>query len=128
MTFTATTRVGILRGTTTDALGDVVDNMTDSALVAILASVPASLIETSRNVYDPATGQRRTVRYMTCRLPATVAHPGTGARTPVTILEGDRVKDWSTGRIYALSEKVTVARSLAGQSSITLDLQDVTSS
>lgn len=122
MTFLATTRVAILRGSTTSALGDEVESNGDAAIVPALASLPASLVERTKNVYDPASGARRTVRLITCRVPARVGHPATGVATTVVLVEGDRVKDLGTGRIYALAETVTVPRSLAGQSSLTLDL------
>lgn len=121
--FLATTRVAVIRGTTTSTLGDEVEGNADADIVAELADIPASLIERDRNVYDPASGTRRTVRLVTCRVPATVGHPVTGVATPVTLLEGDRIKDKGTGRVYALAETVTVPRSLAGMSSLTLDLK-----
>lgn len=115
MTYLATTRVAVLRGKTTNSLGDPVDDMTDGAIVAGYESLPASLIETSKDVFDPATGTRRTVRVVTARLRPTVA-----------TVEGDRIKDLGTGIIYAIGEKVAVARSLSGMSSLTLDLEGLT--
>lgn len=126
MTFLATTRVAILRGTVEDALGDEVDDngTLDEAIVDGLSDIPASLIETSKAVYDPASGTRRTVRVIACELPTAVGHPDTGERTPVALWDGDRIKDNVTGRIYAIDESVHIPRSLAGMSSLTLDLRD----
>lgn len=124
MSFQANTRVAILRGTTTTALGDEADDNSAGAVVPALADMHASLIERGRSVYDPASGTRRTVRVITCRVPVSTPHPDTGEPTPVAILEGDRVRDNRTGRIYAFTEGVSVPRSLAGQSSLTLDLKD----
>lgn len=123
MTFLATTRIAIIRGTTQNTLGDWVETNDDSAIVAALADIPASLVERSKSVYDPASGTRRTIRVITCRVPLSVGHPATGVVTPVALLEGDRVKDKSTGRIYAFDESMTVPRALSGQSSLTLDLR-----
>ena len=116
MTFVATTRIAVLRGSADNGLGDLVDDNTDAAIVPALADVPAGLVEKMRDVYDPATGVRRTVRVVACRV-----RPG------LAILEGDRIKDKATGRVYALRERTPVRRSLAGQSSLLLDLEDVTS-
>lgn len=100
-----------MRGTATNATGDEVDDNTTP--VAGLADIPAGLIEVSKDVFDPASGTRRTVRIIRARI-----------RGNITVLEGDRIKDLKTSRIYAIDEKVTVPRSLAGQSSLTLDLRD----
>lgn len=110
MTFLATTRASVLRGTTTDALGDEVDANGGSP-VAGYDDLIASIVERRTSVYDPASGTRRTVRFYSCRLPYFVV-----------LAEGDRIKDNNTGEIFAITEKVTVPRSLAGQSSLTLKL------
>ena len=123
--FLATTRVGILRGSTESDLGDTVDDNTDAALVAVLADMPASLIEKDRDVYDPASGTRRTVRVVTARIPVAVPHPTTGVATPVVVLDGDRLKDRRTGIVYAILEQVRTPRSLGGASSLTLDLEGI---
>lgn len=123
MTFLATTRIAILRGVTTNALGDDVEGNTDASIVSGLSDIPASLIERSKTVWDPASNTRRTVRVVTCRVPVAIGHPATGVSTPVVVLEGDRIKDNNTGRIYAFSEAVAVPRALSGQSSLTLNLE-----
>ncbi len=45
----------------------------------------------------------------------------------MTLEEGDRIKDTRTGRIYALDNFTTVPRTIAGMSSLTLDLRDTAS-
>lgn len=123
--FQANTRVSVLRGAPAEtALGDEVDDNSAGAIVAAYADIPAALTERSRNVFDPASGTRRTVRIITCRIAPVVAHPTTGVRTPVVLEDGDRIKDRRTARVYAINETVTVPRSLAGMSSLTLDLRD----
>lgn len=123
--FMANTRVSVLRGAAAENdRGDEVDDNGAGAIVAAYADMPAALTERSRNVFDPASGTRRTVRVITCRILPVVAHPATGVRTPVVLEDGDRIKDGLTGRVYALNETVTVPRNLAGMSSLTLDLRD----
>lgn len=121
--FLANTRVAVIRGITESTLGDEVETNGAEGIVAAFADMPAALTERSRSVFDPATGTRRTVRVITCRIPVSVGHPTTGVITPLVLLEGDRIKDNNTGRIYALDEHVAVPRNLAGMSSLTLDLK-----
>ena len=111
MTFLATTRVAVIRGGSTDPLGDEIDANGGSAVVGY-ESLPASIIERAKAVYDPASGTRRTVRVVTGRIPA-----------GVKLLEGDRIRDNTTRVVYAISESAAVARSIAGMSSLTLDLK-----
>jgi hypothetical protein len=80
----ATTRVSILRGTTTDAWGDEQD--TDTALYT---GIPASLIEQSRRVTTRDDPTPRIVRYAVARVPAD---------TDVT--DQDRLRDERTGATY----------------------------
>lgn len=110
MTYLATTRGALMRGSTTNATGDEVDDT--GAPVAGWDDFPVGLVEKSKAVYDPASGTRRTVRVVAARVP--VALP---------VAEGDRLRDNRTGIIYAIVEQVVVPRSLAGQSSRTLDLK-----
>lgn len=125
MTFLATTRVAVLRGTSETPLGDELDDNDAGNVVPALADIPASLIEKSKGVWDQATQTRRTVRVVTCRIPTHVAHPETGVRTAVVLEDDDRIKDTRTGRVYALNESTHTPRSLAGMSSLTLDLRDL---
>jgi hypothetical protein len=125
--FLATTRVAILRGGEPDTLGDEIEDNDDGAIVEGLDDVPASIIETTKRVYDPSTGTRRTVRNITGRMPVQVGHPSTGEPVIVELQDGDRIRDNVSGRIYALSEHTDVARDLSGASSLTLDLKDTAS-
>lgn len=113
MTFLATTRVSILRGETQNTVGDPIDdNRFPDAVVPGLGDLPASLIEKSRKVYDFASQEQRTVRWVVGRLT-----PGTDIR------DGDRVRDNRTGTIYALDEITRKPRSISGQSDLILDLR-----
>lgn len=113
MVFLATTRASIYRGQTTPVEGlDPVDN--NVTPVAGLESLPASLIEKSRKVYDQTSQQQRTIRWCVGRFT-----PGTDIRA------GDRVKDNRTGIFYVLDELTTKPRSIAGQSDLILDLRIV---
>ena len=120
MTFLATTTVDVLRGTTTNTTGDEVDDNTGDP---VYAGVRASLIERDKVVWDPSTGTPRTVRVIKCRVPTHVPDE-TGALVELTLLDGDRVRDAGTSRIYAYDEQTVVPRSLAGMGSRTLDLKD----
>lgn len=82
----ANTKVSILRGTTTNAQGDVVDGTT-----VVTADIPASLLESSRRTYLPAEGATRVPRTHVLRL----TH-GTDVR------KDDRIKDQTTNRIYQI--------------------------
>lgn len=108
----ATTRLAVYRGVTTNALGDEVDD-NDTPVVG-LERIPASLIETTKRVQDPASGIWRTV-------PKLTASPTNPA---VDVRKGDRVRDLSTGIVMTVDSLTRVARSLAGAASLTLDLTD----
>lgn len=84
----ANTTVSIQRGTHTDAYGDVQD-----AGITILSGVPACLVETARQVFDPATQTPRTVRATTCVIPDWTA-----------VTTADQVVDESTRNAYAIQE------------------------
>jgi len=110
MSFTATTRASVYRATTESALGDNVNDNTTP--VSGLGDLRASLIEKSRSVMDPASGERRTVRFCIGRLDF-----GTDVR------KGDRIKDNRGGQLYAIDEITPTARTIAGGSSLVLDLR-----
>lgn len=80
----ATTKVSILRGTTTDAYGDEQD-----ADTVVHTGIPASLIEQSRRVTTRDNPTPRIVRYAIARVPAA---------TDVT--DQDRLRDERTGATY----------------------------
>ncbi|MFF7130395.1 hypothetical protein [Streptomyces sp. NPDC008240] len=89
----ATTRISILRGTTTDAYGDEQDTDTPVA-----TGIPASLTEQSRRVTTRDDPTPRIVRYAIARVPA---------RTDVT--DQDRVRDERTGAIYSVDAVSSMA-------------------
>lgn len=90
MTFTATTRVAILRGETTDAFGDPIESDTQVA-----HGVPASILETGSNARRPVEGRTDNVRAYTMRV-----HPN------VVVRRDDRVRDLSTNVVYTVDEVV----------------------
>lgn len=107
----ATTRAAILRSTPTeDTLGDEVEG--EASPVAGLDDFPAAITEKTRAVFDPASGEVRTIRYYVGRVPS-----------KVTLEPGDRLKDNRTGRIYTIEEDERTPRSISGRSSFTLDLK-----
>jgi hypothetical protein len=105
----ATTRVSILRGTTTDAYGDEQDTDTP-----IATGIPASLTEQTRRVTTRDDPTPRIVRYAIARVPAA---------TDVT--DQDRLKDERTGAIYIVEATSSMANP-ASVPDIRLDLRRTT--
>lgn len=110
----ATTTATLLRGSSTSALGDAVAVDTP---VAGAVGVPCSLIERTRNVFDPASSAWRLVTYQVARFV-----PG---KFPA--VAGDRVRDESTLRVYVVRRVKSTSRTLAGMGALTLELVDVAS-
>jgi hypothetical protein len=108
VTFVATTRVDVLRGSTVDPLGDE-----SGGDVEAYTDRRASIIERTRSVLDPSSGEPRTIRKITGRLDA-----------DVELEDGDRIRDRGTGKVYVLEEFTYTPRSLAGQRALVLDLRD----
>lgn len=113
MSFLATTRGALLRGSTTDALGDEID--TNGVPVVGFEDFPLSLIERMTREQDPATNLWRTVRYFAGRVPSNL---------PVD--DGDRIRDNRDGAVYAIDSFRREPRSLAGRASTTLKLRRTT--
>lgn len=109
----ATTRGALLRGTTTDSLGDEVDTNGDPVLG--FEDFPVSIVERDGREFDQASGQWRTVRKLVGRVAANV---------PVD--EGDRIKDLRDGAVYAIDGFRRTARGISGRSSVTLRLRRTT--
>jgi hypothetical protein len=105
----ATTRVEILRGTTTDTYGDEQDTDT-----AIASDIPAALTEQSRRVTTRDDPTPRIVRYAVARVPA---------GTDVT--DQDRLRDQRTGAIYIVEATSSMANP-AATPDIRLDLRRTT--
>lgn len=103
----ATTRVDVLRGTSTDEYLDEVD-IVDVA--SGLLNIPMSIIEKTKQVVDPVSGTPRTVRFATGR-----AEHGTDIRS------SDRIRDRSTGQIYAI-QSLTTTQSPTHKNDLRLDL------
>lgn len=105
----ATTSAALIRGTTTDSLGDEVDG---TAVVSGFADFPISIIEREAREYDPDSNTWRTVRKLYGR---------TSAR--ITPAPGDRVKDLRDNVVYSIGEITRTARGLSGRSSVTMGLK-----
>lgn len=80
-----TTTVSLLRGTSTDAYLDTVDNNTVAA-----SGIPASILEQTRSSTRPVDRRQQTVRSFACRLPATT-----------DLQPDDRIRDERTGVVYS---------------------------
>ena len=106
----ATTRAALLRGTTTDALGDEVD--TNTAPVPGFEDFPISIIEKDATEFDQASATWRSVQKLIGR-----------AAADVPVDEGDRIKDLRDGRIYAVDNVRRTPRSISGRSSVTMRLR-----
>lgn len=109
----ANTRVAVLRGTPIeDEFGVPID---DNATPATgYEDLPGSITERGRTVFDPTSGEPRTVRKITGRLPG-----------DVVLEEGDRIRDNRTGTIYTIEESEGQPRSISGRASLSLDLKQV---
>lgn len=105
----ATTRAALLRGTTTDDLGDEVDTTT---IVPGFEDFPVSIIEKDGTEFDPASNAWRSVQKLIGR-----------AAADVPVDEGDRLKDLRDGRIYAVDNVRRTPRGMSGRSSVTMRLR-----
>ena len=106
----ANTRVSILRGTTTDAYGDIQD-----AEVALYTGVPAALVETARTAFDPSTQTPRTVRSITCVIP-----------DGLSVTNSDQILDEPTQQRYAIEEILRPPTLIGAPVDIVLTLRRVT--
>lgn len=89
----ASNRISVLRGTTTNAYGDIVDDPDNAQVVA--AGVPAQIVVTNSRAYDPTSQQIRIVQSIAGIV-----------QSDVDIVESDQLIDDQTGAIYAV-ESVT---------------------
>lgn len=106
--FIPTTLVSILRGEATDTYGDPVD-----ADVVIAESVPASIIEQSQDIGQPADSRTTKVRVFAGRI-----------RPQVDTREGDRWRDETDLTIY-LVEAVSRPQSPFGAADARCDLRRI---
>lgn len=85
--------VTVLRGTTTNAWGDEIDD--DATAQVIASGVPVSLSVTNTNTSDPTTQQIRTVRSISGSI-----------QSDTDVRETDRLRDDATGALFVV-ESVT---------------------
>lgn len=106
----ATTRAALLRGSTTDGLGDEVD--TNATPVPGFEDFAFSIVEKDATEFDQASNTWRSVQRLIGR-----------AAGNVPADEGDRIKDLRDGRIYAVDNVRRTPRGLSGRSSVTMKLR-----
>lgn len=106
-----TTLVSVLRGTTTDDLGDVIDGATVAA-----SGIPFSLIEQRKSVYLHAENRRQTVLVAIGRGPA-----------DMDVTEEDRIRDERSGLIYVI-DNVTRTQSPVTRNDVRLDMRRASTS
>lgn len=83
---TANTTASVLRGTTSNQFGDVID-----ASTAVITGLPVTLVETGKSVQDPSTPTPRTIRQIYCSVPEWAG-----------VTNSDRIKDEQTGDVYII--------------------------
>jgi hypothetical protein len=88
----ASTTCSVLRGTTTNQWGDVVDDPNGST---VATGIPVAITVTSTRPYDATTQQIRTIRTISGSI-----------QSDTDIRETDRLRDDTTGVVYAV-ESVT---------------------
>lgn len=107
----ATTRGALLRLVSgTDGYGDEADDNLNAD--PLHKDFPLSLIERDVDEFDRASGEWRTVRKLTGRVPSNVP-----------IDDGYRIKDLRDGAIYAVDGFTRTPRGLSGRSSISMQLR-----
>jgi hypothetical protein len=84
------------------------------AVLLDYGSLPASVIERTKRVQDPASGVWRSIPYLKARM----------VNPSLDIRRGDRVRDLRTGKLMTVDSITRTSRSLAGAASLTLDLTD----
>lgn len=109
---TANTTVTVLRGTTENQFGDTIDDNTP-----FITGLPATLIETGKQVQDPSTPTPRTIRQIYCSVPQYAG-----------VLNTDRIKDESTGDVYIILSVTTPPTTIGAPVDTVLQLKRVTAS
>lgn len=89
----ASTTATVLRGTTTNAYGDVVDDPTNSVVIA--RGLPAQIIVTTSRPYDSSSQTIRVIQTVEGRV-----------QSDTDIVEGDQLVDESNNVTYSI-ESVT---------------------
>jgi hypothetical protein len=100
--------VSILRGTTVDDYGDLVDADTPA-----YTGIPAAIVESARTVTDPSSQVARTIRAIICIMPGWA-----------DVLNSDRLQDPS-GNVYEI-ESLEAQPSLGYPADTILTLRRVT--
>jgi hypothetical protein len=95
------------RGTASDPYGDVTDSF-----VPYLVNLPGALVESSKQVLDPATQMPRTVRTVTCVVPSWA-----------DVLDTDTVQDQGSGRMFEIHD-ITLQPSLGVPPDLVLTLRE----
>lgn len=108
----ATTTCAVIRGETTDALGD---DIPSGIVVVGLEKLPFSIKEKSRKVYVPESDELRTVRYVVGR--------ATPTAKALQIIATDRIRDNSTLKIYVVDEITGGERGISGTRPLVFDLR-----
>lgn len=88
---TANTTVTLLRGTSENQFGDLID-----ALDPVMTGLPATLAETGKTVQDPTSTTPRTIRQVYCSVPQYAG-----------LVNTDRLLDESTGETYIVIDVTT---------------------
>lgn len=83
-------------------------------LLGDYGNLPASVIERTKRVQDPASGIWRSIPYLKARM----------VNPSLDIRKGDRVRDLRTGKLMTVDSITRTSRSLAAAASLTLDLTD----
>lgn len=84
---TSNVTVSVLRGTSVNQWGDVVDDLTPA-----FEHVRATLVETSKEIQDPSTQTPRTIREIICWVPEFLG-----------VTTDDRIKDEVSGLTYMIA-------------------------
>jgi hypothetical protein len=105
----ANTTISVLRGKAANPFGDLVDSR-----VPHYSSIPASLVETNKQVFDPSSQTPRTVRQGTCVL-----------ESWVDVTSDDQIRNESTGRLYAITSLDQPATLMGAPVDLTLTLRRI---
>jgi len=108
----ANTAVTVYRGSAENQFGEAVD-----ANIPLFTGVPAFIAETGKSVQDPASPTPRTIRQVTCQLPAVTG-----------VLNTDRIMDESTGDVFIVISVTKPPTIIGAPVDLVLGLKRVTAS
>lgn len=109
---TANTTASVLRGTTSNQFGDVID-----ASTPVITGLPVTLIETGKTVQDPSTQSPRTIRQVKCWVPEFAG-----------VVSTDRIMDERTGDVFIIIGVTKPPTTIGAPVDTVLDLKRVTAS